>query len=180
MRQKGCESRPKGKEGAAAITGETESRVERRNAIRYRMGVPANYRWSGRDKKRNLGAGTVRDMSLEGIFILSPACPPVGAKVDIEIGRLGQKERRRQGQRRFVKAGMRVVRVERNEGATGFAASGKVFIGGGRPRRGSLGNASASSIVKDPRNGQRLTTSVDYISAQLPMVLAFMSTRKRA
>ena len=162
-------------EGGAPITAESQSRAERRNAIRYRMGVPATYRWSGRDKKRNSSTGTVRDMSLEGIFILSPVCPWIGAKVDIEIGKPGQQER----SRRFVKARMKVVRIEQSEGAPGFAASGKVFIGGGRRRRGSGGIGSALTSVNDRHNRQTLRTRPDEVSALFSRALASISTRPR-
>jgi hypothetical protein len=166
---------PGRKEGGAPINSESQNRSERRNAIRYRMGVPASYRWSGREKKRSSSAGTVRDMSLEGIFILSPVCPLIGTKVDIEIGRSRLRER----QRRFIKARMKVVRIERNESAAGFAACGKVFIGGER-RRGAGGNASAPMIAKGRRDGQELRMRADKISALVARALASMSKRTLA
>lgn len=161
-------------EGAAPIATESQSRVERRNAIRYRMGVPATYRWSGRDKKRNASAGTVRDMSLKGIFILSPVCPLIGANVDIEIGRPEQKGQRR----RSIKARMKVVRVEPNESASGFAATGKVFIGGGWRRRGSAAGPSAPPTVNERSSARELRKRAQGVSALVARALVSMSTRK--
>lgn len=118
----------------------------------------------------------MRDMSLKGIFILSPVCPLIGANVDIEIGRPEQKGRRR----RLIKARMKVVRVEPNESASGFAACGKVFIGGERRRVGAGGNASVPMIVTGRRDGQELGTRTGEISALVTRALASISARKRA
>jgi hypothetical protein len=116
------------------------------------MGVPVNYSWSARNKKRTSGIGTVRDMSVEGIFVLSQICPLIGARVDIEIGRPEQRRR----PRRCIKARMKVVRIDQNENGTGFAAHGKVFIGDGAGKRGSGGSTSGPFIVRNRQLGTEL------------------------
>lgn len=104
-----------------------------------------SYSWSAGNKKRTSGTGTVRDMSVEGIFVLSQICPPIGARVDIEIGRPEQGRR----PRRCIKARMKVVRIDQDENGIGFAAHGKVFVGDGAGKRGSGGSASGPVIVRN-------------------------------
>ena len=114
-----------------------------------------SYSWSARNKKRACGTGTVRDMSVEGIFVLTQLCPLIGARVDIEIGWPEQRRRRR----RCIKARMKVVRIDQNENGTGFAAYGKVFVGGGAGKRGSGGSASGPFVVRN----RQLSTELDRL-----------------
>jgi hypothetical protein len=92
------------------------------------MDVPAIFNWNELDNKRYSGSGTVRDMSVEGIFILSSFSPPIGARVDIEIA----KAERPGNVKNLIRARMKVLRIDRgitDGGITGFAAHGRVFVG---------------------------------------------------
>lgn len=135
--------------GEIAITNAPQSSVERRSATRYKMGVSARFRWNGRSEKKNSGRGTVRDMSVQGVFILSSTCPKIGARIDIEIARPGTGRLSRS----LIKARMKVLRIERGiENETGFAAHGRVFIRGERGRKGSAGGTLTPFVVRSPHD----------------------------
>ena len=67
-----------------------------------------------------------RDMSLTGMYILTPTCPVANSMVDLEVtlpAPSGQSKN-------IIKARMRVLRIERHRGRAsqvGFAAAGKVL-----------------------------------------------------
>lgn len=147
---------------SSAIAGQSDSSAERRKATRYRMGAPVTFRWTGRDKKRNSGVGTVRDMSMEGVFVLSSICPRIGATVEMEIARPDQRS-----PRSFIKARMKVLRIDRqDESGVGFAAQGKVFVGGGRGDSGRRAGAQAPFIVTEHRAREmRVSAGRDFACA---------------
>lgn len=68
----------------------------------------------------------IRDMSLTGVYILTPTCPLTNSMVDLEVtlpAPFGQSKN-------VIKARMRVLRIERSRGRAsqvGFAAAGKVL-----------------------------------------------------
>jgi hypothetical protein len=127
---------------SCTITSAANSSVERRNATRYKIGVPAKFSWKGVANKRSTGKGTVLDMSVEGIFVLTTAFPQIDAEVIIEIGHTKDLGR----SKNLIKARMKVVRIDQEVEAgpgIGFAATGKVLIrrisGGGEKELGLVG-----------------------------------------
>ena len=59
--------------------------MERRKAIRYRLGTAVIFRWSGPANERFQGEGFTRDMSVAGVFVLTPTCPPANAEIQMEV-----------------------------------------------------------------------------------------------
>jgi len=93
------------------------------------------FSWKETGDRRIRGKGIARDMSVAGIFVLTPMNPPVGTDVEIEVAPskpLGMSKS-------LIKARMKVLRIEdgfEGDQRRGFAANGKVFVGGsGRNRR---------------------------------------------
>ena len=100
--------------------------TEQRKAKRYRLTTAAIFRWVGPDNKRFQGEGATRDMSVEGVFILTATCPPANAVVQMEVvlplsGGSSKAE---------MKADMMVLRVEHDIAGvsrSGFSAVGEGF-----------------------------------------------------
>lgn len=59
--------------------------VELRRAKRYRLSAPALFVWAGQDGKPQNGQGVTRDINTSGVYVLTDALPPVGARIQIEI-----------------------------------------------------------------------------------------------
>jgi hypothetical protein len=59
--------------------------MENRKEVRYRLDAPVLFSWEGPDHKLLQGEGITRDISVAGIFVVSPACPPVEAYVEFEV-----------------------------------------------------------------------------------------------
>lgn len=57
---------------------------ETRKAMRYRVSAPVTFTWE-QENKRQVGEGVTRDMSSRGIFIWSPALPPIGTQLECEV-----------------------------------------------------------------------------------------------
>lgn len=56
----------------------------RRRAVRYNLPLPVIFRWSDETGEHTEG-GFTRDVALDGVFIVSSACPPEGSDVRIEV-----------------------------------------------------------------------------------------------
>jgi hypothetical protein len=61
----------------------SESNVLRRSAVRYKLHLPAIFRWN--DGIEHTAGGFTSNVALEGALILSRNCPPVGSDVRIEV-----------------------------------------------------------------------------------------------
>jgi hypothetical protein len=101
--------------------------MELRKELRYRLEAPAFFSWDSSDRKRLQGEGVTRDISVFGVFILTPTCPPVDAPVQVEVilpSLNGPKPVIR------VCGVARVLRVEhssRGQGENGFAVVSEDF-----------------------------------------------------
>ncbi len=60
-----------------------DCRMQRRNAVRYRLQLPVIFHWQ--DSKEHTDGGFTKDVGLDGALILSRECPPVGAVVRLEL-----------------------------------------------------------------------------------------------
>ena len=90
------------------------------------MSTPVIFRWKGPDNERLQGEGVTRDMSVAGVFILTAACPPPNAVVQMEVllpvSDGASKVR--------MKSDMTVLRLEHDiadNKRSGFSAVGKGF-----------------------------------------------------
>jgi|ERR1700727_2946056 hypothetical protein len=112
---------------AATHTRVSETLIERRKAVRYRMRAPVVFRWKGSRAEDFYGEGTTLNISVSGVCISTPTCPPANSTVYVEVilPRLNSPLKTR------IKAEMKVVRVKNEgngDGQPGFSAVGKGFI----------------------------------------------------
>ena len=67
--------------------------MERRKHQRDDFAAPAKFYWEMSDSTHRQGTGVTRDLSAEGVFIMTDDPPPVGTtvqfEVDLETSRLG-------------------------------------------------------------------------------------------
>jgi hypothetical protein len=59
--------------------------IELRKAKRYKLSAPALFMWAPKDGKPQNGQGVIRDINTSGIYVLTDAVPPIGARVQMEI-----------------------------------------------------------------------------------------------
>ena len=59
--------------------------IELRKAKRYPLSAPALFMWAPKDGKPQSGQGVTRDINTAGIYVLTDAMPPIGARVQMEI-----------------------------------------------------------------------------------------------
>lgn len=91
------------------------------------MNTAVIFNWKGPDNQRFQGEGTTRDLSVEGVFILTATCPPVNALVRVEVI-LPLSDGVSKAQ---MKADMTVLRVDHDLAGnkrSGFSAVGKGFL----------------------------------------------------
>jgi hypothetical protein len=109
------------------ITSAPDQKMEARASVRYRFGTPAVFSWESQAGGRFKGEGLTRDISVRGVYILTPTCPPPKVVIQVEIfltspGATGHSVR-------IVTEG-RVLRVEhpaKGKARGGFAVAGKGF-----------------------------------------------------
>jgi hypothetical protein len=109
------------------ITQTVTQSFERRRVKRYRMSTAVIFHWKGPDNKRFQGEGLTRDMSVDGVFVLTATCPPANAVVHLEV-LLPLSDRASKAQ---MKADMTVLRVDHEISGnkrSGFSAVGKGFL----------------------------------------------------
>jgi hypothetical protein len=94
--------------------------MELRNRVRYRLSADAAFTWQGPQQNRLLGEGKTRDISVGGAFIFTRTCPPIGARIDLDIFLpLDQPSGARIIE---IKTEATVIRVEHAPAGEGFAA----------------------------------------------------------
>ena len=59
--------------------------IELRKAKRYRLSATALFMWAPKDGKPQSGKGVTRDINTSGIYVLTDAMPPIGARLQMEI-----------------------------------------------------------------------------------------------
>ena len=59
--------------------------IELRKARRYTVSAPTLFMWAPQDGKPQSGSGVTRDITAFGVYVVTDALPPVGARVQIEI-----------------------------------------------------------------------------------------------
>jgi hypothetical protein len=114
------------KSGDTQISQLSNLSAERRAAKRYRMSTAVVFHWNGPENERFQAEGVSRDMSVNGVFVLTATCPPANAVIQMEVllpVSDGVSKAR-------MKSDMRVLRVEHDVAHTrrsGFSAYGKGF-----------------------------------------------------
>jgi hypothetical protein len=91
------------------------------------MSTAVIFRWKGPDNQRFQGEGATRDLSVEGVFVLTATCPPANARVHLEVI-LPLSDGASKAQ---MKADMTVLRVDHDIAGnrrSGFSAVGKGFL----------------------------------------------------
>jgi hypothetical protein len=87
--------------------------------MRYRLEVPAVFRWQDGSGVRFEGAGVTRDLSEVGAYVFAARCPPLQAEIEIVVSPLPGTPKV------WLKGMMRVVRVEAGaSGGCGFSLAG--------------------------------------------------------
>jgi len=59
--------------------------VERRNSLRYRLPATVVFSWENDQGRRFQGEGAAGDMSVAGAYVYSSTCPPIEARVLMEV-----------------------------------------------------------------------------------------------
>ena len=112
--------------------------MERRNAVRYRLEVPAVFRWEDPLGVGYEHEGLTQDISVIGAFVLSGTCPPVECRVEVEI----VVSKLPEAPRASLKAIMKVLRREDHfPGGCGFSIAGEPFTLGNRCKAKKRGGA---------------------------------------
>jgi hypothetical protein len=94
---------------------------EFRRATRYQLTSSATIRWLGADRRIHEAFGTVRDISICGLFVESPVALGLSTNVEVEITPSGLQPNA-SGPELLVEG--RVVRTQKNGNRPGFAVSG--------------------------------------------------------
>ena len=89
--------------------------MELRQNKRYRLRAPVSFTWESRDGAVGAGEGHTRDISVAGVFILTPGLIPESSVVRMEVN---LPPLHAKGQRVRLRTQGRVIRTEDN----GFAA----------------------------------------------------------
>jgi hypothetical protein len=95
-----------------------------RNANRYRLCAPAFFLWIGPDGISHGGEGVTVDISSYGVFVMADNAPPAGVRVEVDIV-IPKLEDSSPGM--LLCGEGRVLRVERSDDRTGFAAALQFF-----------------------------------------------------
>lgn len=99
--------------------------MELRKAKRYTLTAPAVFMWAPPDGELHSGQGMTRDINTFGVYIVSDALPPVGARIQIEIilPKLNDK-----GSGMHLQGEGVVLRCESSKAdRSGFAASAQLY-----------------------------------------------------
>jgi hypothetical protein len=102
--------------------------VQPRKHNRYRLDAPVSFIWRDEREIQHEGTGLTRDIGLGGVFVFTPACPPLEVPVHVELmlPRLHSEARPL-----LVQGNGQVIRVEPGGPSGtggGFAATIKRFL----------------------------------------------------
>ena len=101
--------------------------IERRTSRRFSLALPVLFRWT--DNTEHYDIGHCANAALDGMFVLSASCPPVGMQVEIEMNIPAFDL---VPQQRQLRCSGRVMRVEGCCQLRGFAVVGRVEDNGRR------------------------------------------------
>jgi hypothetical protein len=102
----------------------TPQPIERRTSRRFSLVLPVLFRWT--DSTEHYDVGHCANAGLNGMFILSASCPPIGMQVEIEMNIPACDLVPRQCQLRCTG---RVMRLEGSYQLRGFAVVGRIEDG---------------------------------------------------
>ena len=118
--------------------------MERRNAVRYRLRVPAVFRWEN-EGVSSQNEGLTRDISVKGAYLLSNGCPPLrcDVKVEIIVSALAGNPTA------WLRGAMQVLRIEdQSGGGHGFSLAGTPFALCSEQGEVEVWNSFFGSLVK--------------------------------
>ena len=98
--------------------------IERRTSRRFSLALPVLFRWT--DSTEHYDVGDCGNAGLNGMFILSASCPPIGTQVEVEMNIPAFDLIPRQCQLRCTGRVMRIDQLR------GFAVVGRIEDGGDR------------------------------------------------
>jgi hypothetical protein len=96
-----------------------EQALQRRAAVRHKLRLPVVFHWN--DGVEHTGDGFTVDIALDGAFIRSSMCPPVGSNVRIEV--LVPSPDGKAGEKRIESSGT-VTRIVGEADSKGFGIQG--------------------------------------------------------
>jgi PilZ domain len=105
------------------MAGQHLARMELRNRIRYRLSADVVFAWEGPQHNRLQGKGITRDISLNGAFILTATCPPIGSVVRVDVFLCPWSP----GKKVHIQTEATVTRVDHRASSEGFAAVNQDF-----------------------------------------------------
>jgi PilZ domain len=95
--------------------------VQQRTSVRFHIRLPVIFRWNDEQGDGHQDGGFTRDISTGGLFVDSVIAPPLGVTVELEV-MLPALEESGHGVR--LRSEGRVLRIERKNELSGFAATG--------------------------------------------------------
>jgi PilZ domain len=102
--------------------------MEQRKTVRYQVRAPVLFKWTDADAMGVQGGGFTRDISTGGLFVCCDRLPPLKTVLSMEV-LLSLVESPSPGLR-LMGQGV-VVRLEKRENQTGFAAKTKLDLNRG-------------------------------------------------
>lgn len=101
---------------------------ERRRHKRFQLGVPVVVSWQDAQQVQHEGAGLTRDVSVNGLFVLTSSPPPLQAEIKFKVffppvDRVA-KPQRIHGEGQVV----RVEAIKHHAARRGYAVAGKRFV----------------------------------------------------
>src|SRR5947209_19840215 len=103
--------------GGNATRTLASSSVHRRRVVRYRIRVPAVFRWVNSDGISHKFEGLTHDISTQGVFVNCSDLPPVGTTGVVEVSFPPFDPAVQSGLR--LKAEIRVTRIQSGAGESG-------------------------------------------------------------
>lgn len=119
------EKYPAGTWSGGPETQPTSRVTERRNAQRYQLEPVATIRWVGTDGIWHEAYGTVRDLSICGVYVESSAALRLSEIVKLEMTPLDLQPDTR-GPAMYLEG--KVVRAEKRLGRRGYAVAGLLYL----------------------------------------------------
>jgi hypothetical protein len=66
-------------------TGSTVDLIDRRKNNRYELGAKVSFLWKDSEGNNRQGTGSMRDVGVQGLFVMTFVSPPVGTPIRLEV-----------------------------------------------------------------------------------------------
>jgi hypothetical protein len=101
---------------------------ERRRHKRFRLGAPVVVSWQDAQQVQHGGVGLTRDVSINGLFVLTNSPPPLQAKVKFKVFFSPVARAAKPQQIHDEGLVVRVEAIKNHAARSGFAVAGKRFV----------------------------------------------------